>query len=247
MSKVKDFRRFFNDNGLHSCAMRPLGEFLKVRAAKVGLPTLKAIAAAHGRSRQSTVNFLNAATPDEVEGSQWGNREALAQALNFNEWQDLIKAWEDDDVMAGLEVEEEDQEDKRIIATREIPRFHGVTAARRDDRASDVSNAIKVPADWKGEFAVVIRNKCMEPSFPEGSTVVFSRSEGLSEGFVDGRAYLIWFANGESTFKRVFHDRENREMIHLRAANPDQVKYPPMHIRRGEITFIAKPVGLILE
>ena len=68
---------------------------------------------------------------------------------------------------------------------------------------------------------------------------VFSVDAAESEGIIDGKNYFMQFTDGENTFKRIFLDPENRELLILRCWNE---RYPPTNCRRSKVKLLARAV-----
>jgi transcriptional regulator with XRE-family HTH domain len=119
----------------------------------------------------------------------------------------------------------------------DVERFHGVSAARPEDRAGVKDGRVPVPAGAGRRFAAVVDGDCMEPKYHHGDVVVFSIDAAEREGIVDGRNYFIQFADGENTFKRVFSDPENSDRLVLRCWNP---KYPARVVERNRVQILAR-------
>jgi transcriptional regulator with XRE-family HTH domain len=119
----------------------------------------------------------------------------------------------------------------------DVERFHGVSAARPEDRAEVERGRIPVPAGAGRRFAAVVDGDCMEPRYRHGDVVVFSIDAAEKEGIVEGRNYFVQFADGENTFKRIFFDPENSERLVLRCWN---TKYPQRKVSRSGIQILAR-------
>lgn len=119
----------------------------------------------------------------------------------------------------------------------EVERFHGVSAARREDRAGVERGLVPVPAGAGRRFAVSVDGDCMEPKYRNGDVVVFSVDAAEREGIVDGRNYFIQFADGQNTFKRVFLEPSDVDWLVLRCWNE---KYPPRKVERDTIQLLAR-------
>ena len=118
-----------------------------------------------------------------------------------------------------------------------MERFHGVSAARREDRAGVERGRVPIPAGARRRFAVIVDGDCMEPKYRDGDVVVFSVDAAEREGIVDGRNYFIQFADGENTFKRVFLEPSDVNWLVLRCWN---AKYPPRRVERTSIHLLAR-------
>lgn len=116
-----------------------------------------------------------------------------------------------------------------------IPVYHGVSACRRDHREGVQVGELPIP-DHRAEFAVRIDGECMLPEYPPGCSAVFSKAEADANGLVSGKDYLIWFNDGQATFKRVLRTPHN---FRLRCLNPDKGKFPDRLIPESEIACAA--------
>jgi transcriptional regulator with XRE-family HTH domain len=122
-------------------------------------------------------------------------------------------------------------------AVVDVERFHGVSAARPEDRAGVERGCVPVPAGSGRRFAAVVDGDCMEPQYQNGDVVVFSIDAAEKEGIIEGRNYFVQFADGENTFKRIFFDPENSDRLVLRCWNP---KYPQRRVQRSRIQLLAR-------
>jgi transcriptional regulator with XRE-family HTH domain len=121
----------------------------------------------------------------------------------------------------------------------EVEHFHGVSAARTEQRTATGRGKSPVPGAAQRRFAVTVDGDCMEPKYRDGDSVIFSVDAAESEGIVEGRNYFIQFADGENTFKRIFLDPENHELLVLKCWNE---KYPPRVVERSSIKLLARAV-----
>jgi transcriptional regulator with XRE-family HTH domain len=121
----------------------------------------------------------------------------------------------------------------------DVPHFHGVSAARTEERTDAHRGRSPVPAGSSRRFAVTVDGDCMEPKYHHGETVVFSIDAAEREGIVDGKNYFVQFADGENTFKRVFLDPENRELLILRGWNE---RYPARVVERSKVKLLARAI-----
>ena len=121
----------------------------------------------------------------------------------------------------------------------EIPHYHGVSAARTENRSETPRGRAAVPTGSARRFAVTVDGDCMEPKYRHNDTVIFSIDAAEREGIVDGKNYFVQFADGETTFKRIFLDPENRELVVLKCWND---RYPPRIVERAKIQFVARAV-----
>jgi transcriptional regulator with XRE-family HTH domain len=119
----------------------------------------------------------------------------------------------------------------------DVDRFHGVSAARTEDRAGVERGRIPVPAGDGRRFAAVVDGDCMEPKYQNGDVVVFSVDAAEREGIIQGRNYFIQFADGENTFKRIFFEPSDADWLILRCWN---AKYPARRVERASIQLLAR-------
>jgi len=122
----------------------------------------------------------------------------------------------------------------------EIAHFHGVSAAKTEDRMAVQRAAIIVPQSTDRRFSVTIDGDCMEPKYQHGDVVIFSIDAAEREGIIDGRNYFIQFADGDNTFKRIFLDPENRETLQLKCWN---ARYAPRTVERASIKLLARAMS----
>jgi transcriptional regulator with XRE-family HTH domain len=121
----------------------------------------------------------------------------------------------------------------------EVDHYHGVSAARAEDRTDANRGRAPVPAGSLRRFAVTVDGDCMEPKYRDGDVVVFSVDVAEREGIIEGKNYFLQFVDGENTFKRVFPDPENRELLILRCWNE---RYPPRIVERSQVKLLARAV-----
>ena len=102
---------------------------------------------------------------------------------------------------------------------------------------------LPVPFGMKRPFAVTVDGDCMEPKFHDGDMVIFSLDATEREGIVEGKDYFIQLADGSNTFKRVFLDPENRDVLILRCWNE---KYPERVIERAQVKLLARAIYTLI-
>ena len=125
------------------------------------------------------------------------------------------------------------------LKVADVERFHGVSAARAEERAQVSRGRIPVPASNERRFAAVVDGDCMEPRYCDGDVVVFSVDAAEGEGILEGKNYFIQFTDGENTFKRIFFDPEDSDRLVLHCWNP---RYPTRTIEREQIALLARAV-----
>lgn len=121
----------------------------------------------------------------------------------------------------------------------EIDCFHGVSAARPEERVAVDRGTTLVPAGTARRFSVVVDGDCMEPKYRHGDVVIFSADAADREGIVGGRNYFIQFDDGENTFKRVFFHRDDEDRLVLRCWNK---KYPQRVVDRRRVKLLARAI-----
>ncbi len=121
----------------------------------------------------------------------------------------------------------------------DVERFHGVSAARTEERPGVARGQVPAPASGQRRFAAIVDGDCMENRYCHGDVVVFSIDAAEQEGIVDGRNYFIQFHDGENTFKRIFLDPDDADRLLLKCWNP---RYPQRGVERSQITLIAKAI-----
>jgi phage repressor protein C with HTH and peptisase S24 domain len=145
----------------------------------------------------------------------------------------------DNDQPSALELES-------VEPVVEIERFHGVSAARPEERTDVAGGTVPVPVGSKPgarRFSVTVDGDCMEPKYRHGDVVVFSVDAAERGGIVDGKNYFIQFDDGENTFKRVYVDPAHRDRVILRCWNKS---YPPRTVERRKIKLLARAVYRLL-
>jgi transcriptional regulator with XRE-family HTH domain len=123
------------------------------------------------------------------------------------------------------------------LAVIDVERFHGVSAARTEDRAGVERGHIPVPAGAGRRFAAVVDGDCMEPKYENGDVVVFSIDAAEKEGIIEGRNYFIQFTDGQNTFKRIFFEPTDADWLILRCWN---ARYPDRRVERTMVQLLAR-------
>ena len=121
----------------------------------------------------------------------------------------------------------------------DVDHYHGVSAARTEHRTATGRGQSPVPGSAQRRFAVTVDGDCMEPRYCDGDTVIFSVDSAENEGIIEGRNYFIQFQDDQNTFKRIFLDPENHELLVLKCWNE---KYPPRVVERASIKLLARAV-----
>lgn len=84
------------------CGVRAIGDFIDARRALLGFKTVSAFSRASNVSRPTLDRILDAETAEELS-SQRATLEQVAEHLQFREWHELRRAWEEDDVRRGMD------------------------------------------------------------------------------------------------------------------------------------------------
>ena len=121
----------------------------------------------------------------------------------------------------------------------EIERFHGVSAARAEDRTGVGIGKMLVPPGSTRRFTAKVDGDCMVPKYHHGDEVVFSVDAVENEGIVEGRNYFIQFDDGENTFKRVFFHSDDEGLLVLRCWNSE---YVDRVVERVRIVLLARAI-----
>ena len=121
----------------------------------------------------------------------------------------------------------------------DVERFHGVSAARPEDREGVRRGRTPVPAGSPRRFAVTVDGDCMEPRYRHGDVVIFSVDAAEAEGIVDGRNYFLQFDDGHNSFKRVFLDPGDPDVLVLRCWNE---AYPQRTVNRNRVRLLARAI-----
>ncbi len=185
----------------------------------------------------------------QTGGMQVKNFRRLATMLNISP-DDLRRAIGATD---STEMPSENSQDASIVTAEfpaavkpgpprdivEVPHYHGVSAARTEDRSDAARGKAVVPAGPRRRFAVTVDGDCMEPKYRDGDVVVFSVDAAEREGIVEGKNYFIQFTDGQNTFKRIFLDPDNRELLILRCWNE---RYPQRIVERSQVKLLARAV-----
>jgi transcriptional regulator with XRE-family HTH domain len=133
---------------------------------------------------------------------------------------------------------------RRVHAARILPEHRiGVAASRRVDKVSEHPDANPlVAASDRRAFTAPVDGDCQHPKWKHGEIVVFSFDAVEREGILVGRSYYLAFADGSTTFKRLFKDESDPETYVLRCWN--RKKYPlDQRVHRDEIVRIARAVS----
>jgi transcriptional regulator with XRE-family HTH domain len=133
---------------------------------------------------------------------------------------------------------------RRVRPARILPEFHiGVAANKRVDKFSEYPDANRLAASSdRRAFAAPVDGDCQHPKWKNGEIVVFSFDAVEREGILPGKSYYLAFADGSTTFKRVFRDESDPDVYILRCWN--RRKYPEdRRVHSNEVVRIARAVS----
>lgn len=125
-----------------------------------------------------------------------------------------------------------------------VPEFAiGVAADRRVEKLAEHPDANRlVDSRDKRAFAVPVDGDCQYPKWKNGEIVVFSYDAVDREGILPGKSYYVAFTDGSTTFKRVFPDENDPEVLILRCWN--RKKYPNDHrVHTSDVVRLARAVA----
>lgn len=128
-----------------------------------------------------------------------------------------------------------------------VPEFQiGIAASRRVEKIAEHPDAHRpIHSLDRRAFTVVVDGDCMTPKWKNGEIVVFSFDAVEREGLIPGRSYYLQFADGTSTFKRVFLDENDPEIRVLRCWNVK--KYPQeWKVHVDEVVRIARAISKVV-
>lgn len=125
----------------------------------------------------------------------------------------------------------------------EVDHFHGVSAAKLEEHTDEARRKALIPAGSSKRFCVTVSGDCMEPKYRDGEVVVFSVDAAEREGIVEGKSYFIQFSDGSNTFKRIFLDPNDREVLVLRPWNP---RHRSKRVERSQVRLLARAIYRLL-
>jgi transcriptional regulator with XRE-family HTH domain len=133
---------------------------------------------------------------------------------------------------------------RRIRPARVLPEFRiGIAASRRVDKISEHPDANRlVAATDRRAFTAPVDGDCQHPKWKHGEIIVFSYDAVEREGILPGKSYYVAFTDGSTTFKRIFNDENDPDVLVLRCWN--RRKFPAdQKVHRDEIVRIARAVS----
>ena len=135
------------------------------------------------------------------------------------------------------------------LVMRPVPIVNGVSASRFIDKTNldyppgIADRYVPAPTDDPDAFALLVDGECMMPDYHPGEIVIFSPLEVERYGIIPGRDYAVQLdgqADHENTFKRVFLDEKDPEVLVLRCVNPKFKS--PGKIRRERVARLARAI-----
>jgi len=133
---------------------------------------------------------------------------------------------------------------KRAQLARVVPEYRtGVAASRRVEKVADRpdANRLAITHDRR-PFSAPVDGDCQDPKWKHGELVIFSFDAYEREGILAGKSYYLAFADGSTTFKRVFLDERDPDVLILRCWN--RQKYPrDQRVHRDEIVRVARAIS----
>ena len=163
----------------------------------------------------------------EIRG---GNMEKLSQALGKSQEEIRTKLRQAYYVRGdrSMSVPIMNRPGERLVM-RPVPIINGISASRFVEKTNldyppgFADRYVPAPTDDPDAFAMVVDGDCMEPEYRRGELVIFSPLEVQRYGPQSGKDYAIQLdgqAAHESSFKRLFTDRENMSVFYFRCINP---------------------------
>ena len=135
------------------------------------------------------------------------------------------------------------------LVMRPVPILNGISASRFVEKTNldyppgFADRYVPAPTDDPDAFAMVVDGDCMEPDYRRGELVIFSPLEVQRYGPQNGKDYAIQMdaqAANESSFKRLFTDKENPAIFYFRCINP---KYKTNEkVQRDRVIRLARAI-----
>jgi hypothetical protein len=126
-----------------------------------------------------------------------------------------------------------------------VPHFSsGVAASELVEKLEEENpeNRIPIDTEYASVFSVPVDGDCQHPVWKHGETVVFSFDAFEREGIIEGKSYYLAFADGSTTFKRVFLDAADPEVYILRCWN--NRRYPTQRrVHFSQVVRIARAIA----
>jgi phage repressor protein C with HTH and peptisase S24 domain len=135
------------------------------------------------------------------------------------------------------------------LVMRPVPIINAISASRFVEKTNldyppgFADRYVPAPTDDPEAFAMIVDGDCMEPDYRRGELVIFSPLEVQRYGPQTGKDYAIQLdgqSANESSFKRLFTDKENPGIFYFRCANP---KYKTNEkVQRDRVLRLARAI-----
>jgi hypothetical protein len=229
---------------------RTLGEYIRIRMSKVGISTVDELARRAEQTKQTAYNFLNAASPADLERQRVHTKEMIATALRFSIWGNLVDAWTRDDIFFALHQAGGESGIAAVPdnAVPTIPEWTVTASAsvwtyvpicRLDSNDPEQAAVIKF-----GRFRLRIDGRCMEPDYPSGSLVEFEIVRWDEQALRINSDYVFCRNDETATFKKLV--AKSDDDLSLAAINQDE--FPGVFVvPQQEICRVARAVHILTE
>ena len=135
------------------------------------------------------------------------------------------------------------------LVMRPVPILNGISASRFVEKTNldyppgFADRYVPAPTDDPDAFAMIVDGDCMEPDYRRGELVIFSPLEVQRYGPQQGKDYAVQLDStgaNESTFKRLFVEKEDPSVFLFRCINP---KYKTdQKVKREKIVRLARAI-----
>jgi phage repressor protein C with HTH and peptisase S24 domain len=183
----------------------------------------------------------------EIRG---GNMEKLSQALGKSQDEIRTKLRQAYYVRGdqSMSVPIMNRPGERLVM-RPVPIINGISASRFVEKTNldyppgFADRYVPAPTDDPDAFAMVVDGDCMEPDYRRGELVIFSPLEVQRYGPQQGKDYAVQLDGQqahESSFKRLFLDKDNSALFLFRCVNP---KYKSTEkVQRERVIRLARAI-----
>lgn len=188
-------------------------------------------AVAPGKAAPAASNGKSAAAPGHSSAQQL--KPGIAGSINL-----------DEAYLSGVlrQLAEQSMPNVEQVSTHSVPVINKVSAGYPKD-FTDMSYPRGVADDYVGcpdledrdAFAARVHGDSMTPKYRQGDIVIFSPAAVIK----NGDDCFVRFENGETTFKRVFAEKDDAEAEILRL-QPRNERYRPKVVRREEVAGMYK-------
>lgn len=214
----------------------PSDEKLRKLENILGFATSELLSQAHLQKTPKDIrNILQKLLADNASLSQIHDKPAVGGAINL-----------DDAYMSGVlaDMVERSTGNVERVGTHSVPVVNKISAGYPRD-FTDLSYPPRVADDYIGcpnvedcdAFAARVHGDSMKPKYNQGDIVVFSPAAQPK----NGDDCFIRFADGQTTFKRVFFEMDETETPIIRL-QPRNERYRPQVVKQEEIAGLYKAV-----